>query len=219
MILSAIALAWLGYRKTYGAITAIFVSLLFCGNAYALEYHIHQNNSANFTAVLAVGVIENGDTDRLNSFLRRIHRKRNAAIYLASGGGNLYEGMRLGLYFRQNRIKTVVEGGYDCASACALAFLGGTDSRGYPWRSSSTNSRLGFHAFKGITGMSIDTDDVQKIVADILVYGRIVNAPVDLLIAGFSTPSHEIFWVPQQTICELGIKLWSNTENRFVCNK
>jgi hypothetical protein len=61
----------------------------------------------------------------LAAFLRSQTLRKNIAIYLASLGGNLYEGMELGLYFRQNRIKTVVEGGQDCASACALAFLGG----------------------------------------------------------------------------------------------
>ena len=86
--------------------------------------------------------------------------------YLASPGGNLYEGMKHGLLFRQHRIKTVVEGGSDCASACALAFLGGTDSEGRPWRSSSSNSRLGFHAFRGISERAINEDEVQRTAAD-----------------------------------------------------
>jgi len=191
---------------------------IYIHSAHSLEYRLHDNNKPNLRAILAVGDIEPGDTERLDKFLSRLPRPNNSAIYLASSGGNLYEGIRLGLYFRQSLIKTVVEGGYDCASACALAFLGGTDNKGLPWRSSSTNSRLGFHAFKGITEMSISTDEVQKVVADILRYGKLVNAPIDLLIAGFSTPSRDIFWVSQQDICTLGIKLWSNTEHRFVCN-
>ena len=138
--------------------------------------------------------------------------------YLASPGGNLYEGMKLGLFFRQHRIKTVVEGGSDCASACALAFLGGTDSEGRPWRSSSSNSRLGFHAFRGISERAINEDEVQRTAADRLRYGKAVNAPIDLLIAGFSTPSRDIFWVSQTDICALGIRLWSNDTSKFVCN-
>ena len=126
--------------------------------------------------------------------------------------------MKLGLYFRQNRIKTVVEGGYDCASACALAFLGGTDNNALPWRSSSTNSRLGFHAFRGIAEKAASTDEVQRIVADMLRYGKTVNAPIDLLIEKIATPSDDIFWVSQPDVCALGIKLWSNDTKRFVCN-
>jgi hypothetical protein len=200
------------------AVYLILASVMPIGHAYSFEYSFHANNKSTLTAILAIGVIEPGDTERLDRFLSAVPRKNNTAIYLASAGGNLYEGMKLGLYFRQNRIKTVVEGGHDCASACALAFLGGTDNKGMPWRSSSTNSRLGFHAFRAVTEMSISTDGVQKIVADILVYGKYVDAPIDLLIAGFSTPSQDIFWVSQEDICALGIKLWSNTSNQFVCN-
>src|SRR5262249_50051516 len=151
-------------------------------HANSLEYRVHANEKSTLTAILATGLIEPGDTERLDRFLSTAPRKNNTAIYLASVGGSLYEGMKLGLYFRQNRIKTVVEGGHDCASACALAFLGGTDTKGNPWRSSSTNSRLGFHAFRGITGVTYNTDQVQKTVAEILIYGKQVNAPIDLLI-------------------------------------
>ena len=101
----------------------------------ALEYQLHPNNKSMFTAVLATGVIELGDTQRLDTLLRTLPQTSNKAVYLASGGGNLYEGIKLGLYFHDKRIKTVVEGGRECASACALAFLGGTDSKGLPWRS------------------------------------------------------------------------------------
>jgi hypothetical protein len=51
-----------------------------------------------------------------------------------------------------------------------------------------------------------------------LRYGKAVNAPIDLLIAGFSTPSRDIFGVSQTDICALGIRLWSNDTSKFVCN-
>jgi hypothetical protein len=185
--------------------------------ALALDFSLHPNTTKNLTAVLATGEIKAGDVDRLPAFLRSRNLAPNIAIYLASPGGDLYEGMSLGLYFRQNKIKTVIEGGYDCASACALAFLGGTDNNGLPWRSSSTNSHLCFHAFRGSEGAP-STDDVQRVVADMLRYGKTVNAPIDLLIAGFYTPSNNIFCVSEADVCALGIKLWSNDTNRFVCN-
>ncbi len=181
---------------------------------------MHENDkSKTLTAILATGVVEQGDVERLQAFLRQQTLKKNIAVYLASPGGNLYEGMKLGVFFHRHRIRTVVEGGYDCASACALAFLGGTDNDGKPWRSSSTDSRLGFHAFRGISEKAIDADEVQSIVADMLRYGKTVNAPVDLLIAGFSTSSKDIFWVSHSDVCSLGIKLWSNDTDRFVCNQ
>lgn len=187
--------------------------------AHALTFRVHANSSTRLTAVLASGMIQEGDAKRLDQFLSGLPSRANTAVYLASPGGNLYEGMRLGLYFKSQRIKTVVEGGEDCASACAVAFLGGTDANGRPWRSSSDNSRLGFHAFRGIQEMSISTDQVQSIVADLLRFGKLVDAPIELLIAGFATPSAEMFWVSQSDVCALGIKLWSNTYKKFVCNQ
>jgi hypothetical protein len=188
--------------------------------SFALDYQIHPNNkSTTLTAIFASGRIVEGDTERLKLFLQPLPSTTNTAIYLASDGGNLMEGMRLGMLFREARIKTVIEGGRDCASACALAFLGGTDNAGKPWRSSSTNSRLGFHAFSHADPEDISMDEVQQIVAQILIYGKEVNAPVELLIAGFATPAEDMFVVSNADLCRLKIKLWSVETKKFVCRK
>jgi hypothetical protein len=201
------------------ALWLAILSVTYADNAAALNYSLHPNNkSKTLNAILATGIIEQGDTDRLAAFMRKLPPKEHFAVYLASDGGDLYEGMRLGRFFKQNRIETVIEGGHDCASACALAFLGGTGNDGHPWRSSSTNSRLGFHAFRGGSEPPLTEDQVQAAVADMLAYGKTVNAPIELLIAGFATPSNDVFWVPQPDICALGIKLWSVETHRFVCN-
>ena len=195
---------------------ATAIALGFVNPAWSLEFALHANSSSPaLNAVLATGTLVKGDVERLASLLATLPDKPHTAIYLASLGGDLYEGMRLGTYLRDRRIKSVVEGGADCASACAIAFLGGTDNQGEPWRSSSTNSRLGFHAF---TGTEVDADTVQRVVSDILTYGTYVDAPTELLIVNFATPSREIYWVPDQDLCRLGIRLWSVTTDRFVCN-
>jgi hypothetical protein len=129
----------------------------------------------------------------------------------------LAEGMRLGRFFKVAHIKAVVEGGQICASACALAFLGGTDNDGNPWRSSSTNSRLGFHEFSTPGAKMQNENDTQVIVSQVLQYGKEVSAPLDLLILNFATSSDDIYWLSQTEICSLGIKLWDTEANRFVC--
>lgn len=188
------------------------------GTATALDFTVHANSSRTLTAYLATGKVEMLDVERLDALLSKQPTRPNTAVYLSSPGGDLYEGMRLGMFFRERRIKTIVEGGGLCASACAIAFLGGSDREGQPWRSSSTDSRLGFHAFRAVSDGKLGSDDVQRIVADILRYGKRVNAPIELLIASFDTPSADVFWVSHRDICALGIKLWSNEEKRFVCN-
>lgn len=183
----------------------------------ALEFSLHQNDKQSLLAILAEGEVKAGDQERLQVFLSGQPQKQRVAIYLASPGGALYEGMRLGLFFRIYGIQTVVEGGRDCASACALAFLGGTDRAGAPWRSASDDSRLGFHSFSsGEDGLAYE-GDVQLVVADVLKYAKMVDAPLELMIMNFSTPSDQMYWLNDEEICSLGIKLWSNIEDRFLC--
>jgi hypothetical protein len=169
------------------------------------------------TAVLALGDVEAGDVKRLSRFLDTVERRKTVAIYLASPGGSLYEGIRLGLFFKNNNIKTVVEGGEICASACALAFLGGRDNLGRPWRSSSSTSLLGFHAFSSPDGDFQDANEAQQVVSHVLSYGREVDAPLEVLILNFATPSESMYWLSEQEICSLEIKLWDVKRDRFIC--
>lgn len=192
--------------------------LMFCSSAaLALDFSIHPNTSDRLSAILATGPIEAGDTDRFDAFLSRQPQRTRTAIYLASPGGSLYEGMRLGRYFTRNGVQTVVEGGQYCTSACALAFLGGRDRNGRVWRSSSDNSRLGFHAFSRPGSSMVDQNETQRIVSDVLSYAHDVDAPLELIIINFATPSNDIYWLTNLEVCGLDIRLWSNTLNRFLC--
>ncbi len=197
------------------------ISLMYIGislaatSVSALEFEVHQNNGEDLNAIMASGEILTGDLAILESIIESLPKKKNTAVYLKSPGGSLYEGMRIGLFFRSHGVKAVVEGGADCASACALAFLGGADRAGNSWRSSSTNSRLGFHAFS--SDGYIDPDEVQAIVADILTYAEMVDAPLYIIVRALETSSQEMYWLDNYEICALGVKLWSNTEEKFLC--
>lgn len=61
-------------------------------------------------------------------------------IYLNSGGGLLKDGFKLGYVFRKNSAYTIVTNKQTCASACALAFLGGRT------REINGDGKLIFHA-------------------------------------------------------------------------
>lgn len=199
-----------------GFIAVVIIAML--GQASALEFSIHPNAASMpaVTAIFAEGDIEEGDVERLSQFLSTVAIRKTTAIYLASPGGSLFEGMRLGRFFARQHIKTVVEGNRICASACALAFLGGRDNAGKAWRSSSSNSQLGFHAFSSADPMR-DESETQLVVSQVLDYGLEVEAPLELLILNFATPSSSIYWLSEDEICSLGIKLWDVTGNRFTC--
>jgi hypothetical protein len=63
-----------------------------------------------------------------------------ARVEFSSNGGSLLAGIRIGSLIRTKKFNTVVPDGAQCASACALAWLGGTR------RLIGENARVGFHA-------------------------------------------------------------------------
>lgn len=63
-----------------------------------------------------------------------------ATISFRSDGGDLLAGLSIGEAIRLKGFTTIVEGTFRCASACALAWLGGTR------RFMSPQARIGFHA-------------------------------------------------------------------------
>jgi hypothetical protein len=192
----------------------------------ALEFRRHNVDSPRLNAISARGKIVEGDTERLVQYIEELPNKANTAIYLASPGGNMIEGIKLGYLLQQMRIKTIVEGDPPnnfCYSACALAFLGGHDSTGGPWRSSTTNSHLGFHQFYCVNESGreskcvADVGDTQRFVAFLLEYGRQVRAPMEIFIAAISTPPTHVHEFTMSELCSLGIKVWDMQNNRFMC--
>ena len=117
-------------RGVLGAAIAGLAFAVLAQPAGALEISKHAKDSAETNAVQLKGKIEDGDTYELQVYIAGLAKKPNVVVYLNSAGGNLREGMRLGRFFFQNKIETVIESKTQCASACALAFLGGRDDAG-----------------------------------------------------------------------------------------
>src|ERR1700761_6882686 len=105
--------------------------------------------------VMASGEITHGDADKLVKFLHRnkmdvYNLDTDYEIWLSSPGGDLFEGMALGEAIRKSLYTTVVGSHSICASACALAFLGGAQravTRVGIGRVLEPGARLGFHGF------------------------------------------------------------------------
>lgn len=200
-------------------IFSILAGLLIFSKLNALEFSQHENDSRTLNAIMATGEIRYDDVEKLDRYLAYLPKKKHTVIYFNSPGGNLIGGIRLGRYFKNNRIKTVIQGDSICASACALAFLGGTDRDGNKWMSSTTTSHLGFHAFsKGDGTKYADSDLTQRVVAEILKYGYYVDAPMEIFIKQFSTPSDDMYWFSKNEELKLGIKVWDTVNNHFLDN-
>jgi hypothetical protein len=87
--------------------------------------------------VLIEGDIE---LDDVASFWGRVATLAKATIAFRSDGGSLLAGIRIGALIRESGFVTVVPDGARCASACAIAWLGGRQ------RLVGIGSKVGFHA-------------------------------------------------------------------------
>lgn len=102
----------------------------------------------NYTSIELNGPINKDTSFALKKILQQLPpciskdkgRRVVPTIYLNSGGGTLEDGYTIGILLRKEGASTVVTGKQVCASACAVAFLGGT------FRSVEHDGRLVFHA-------------------------------------------------------------------------
>src|SRR3974377_62611 len=73
-------------------------------------------------------------------FQQKVSTVPKAVVAFQSSGGNVVVALRMGKLIRLRNFTTVVPDDMRCASACALAWLGGTN------RLMGANARIGFHA-------------------------------------------------------------------------
>jgi hypothetical protein len=107
------------------------------GAAAALEFNVNQAGSQ--TIIIGTGPFVRGDADRLAALLRQT--RNPDAVVFRSPGGNALEGMAVGRTIRRAGVGTHLPRGYDCASACTYAFLGGRV------RTADEGARYGVHMF------------------------------------------------------------------------
>lgn len=87
--------------------------------------------------VKLTGTMESSDSQKLVDAIAGL---RKAIVSFSSEGGDLDAGLDIGKTIRLKNFTTIVPDGAECASACALAWLGGTT------RYMGRNARIGFHA-------------------------------------------------------------------------
>lgn len=96
---------------------------------------VHSANITHSTSQINLeGEIKSGDYEQLQ---RVIDRTGIKSISLNSSGGAAIEGYQIGYTIRKNMMSTVIKKGNKCLSACAIAYLGGTNKYNY--------GILGFH--------------------------------------------------------------------------
>jgi hypothetical protein len=205
------------------ALTALTLGA-FAQPAGALEISKHASDSAEVNAILLKGGVEDGDTFDLKVYISKLPKKPTVIVYLNSPGGNLREGMRLGRFFYENKIETAVETKTACASACALAFLGGRDEAGKAHRTKASNSGLGFHSFsRDFDNKSYSADDLKTVVQQtqyqvflVAEYLKSINADVDIVRLKLKAQANQMNYISNDEALSLNIRVWDDKRNQLV---
>jgi hypothetical protein len=137
----------------------VTAGLLWAGQAAAASFSMESRTSEGrrTSTIRMTGLIEAGDSGRLREILTDARRTPTAGGAphhivgeLSSLGGDVYEGLKIGYLFREFTVATLVRQGDSCLSACALAFLGGTEAilpKAIPDRAIEIGGEVGFHSF------------------------------------------------------------------------
>src|SRR5580700_10893516 len=112
------------------------VSLVAPHAATAANIDVRQAGAA-VPVVLVEGDLELGD---IEGFRNKVATLSKATVAFRSDGGSLLAGIRIGMLIRVKNFTTIVPDAAQCASACAVAWLGGAH------RFLGAGSKVGFHA-------------------------------------------------------------------------
>jgi len=212
-------------KTIFGAALAGLVFGAFAQPAGAIEISKHAKDSAEINAIQVKGVINDGDTFELQAYIASLPKKPHIVIFLSSPGGNLAEGMKLGRFFYDRKIETVIETKTFCASACALAFLGGRDDTGKPLRTKAANSGLGFHSFtrefdkdKSYTAddLKVVVQRTQSTVYVVADYLKTINTDMDVIRIMLKAQNSEMNFISNDDALTLNIRVFDEKRNAVV---
>ena len=207
---------------------AIAAASALAGGAAAATVHKIEAGRANVVTLLLQGPIATGDLKRVQAAVAKVPAGTSIAVILDSPGGNLGEGLMLGAYFHEARIATIAKGdGGICYSACALAFLGGRDSRtGAPMRLKMSGGKLGFHQFskRNFDPLKIytraDYDEqvamAQEVMRDIVRYLKLIGEDLSKLQLMLRASSNDMNIVSNEECLAQGFKVLEEDSGRLM---
>ncbi len=148
----------------------------------------------NKPLVMLRGEIEAGDKD---AFLQKIDGLSGAIVAFHSDGGNLTAGLQIGEAIRANNLTTLVPDNARCASACALAWLGGAQ------RLMGPRALVGFHAAYDRRTLEITSTGNALVGAYLNKMGLNDQAVIYIT----STPPKAMRWLTRADAEKLGIRV------------
>jgi len=148
------------------------------------------------TLIVVEGDLELGDIETFRVKTEGLPVNRTT-VEFRSKGGRLLAGIRVGAMIRSKKLVTIVPDGAQCASACALAWLGGTQ------RFLGESSRVGFHtAFIVRAGGAIESGPGNAILGAYL--NQLGLSEKAILYITHAAPT-SMQWMSMEEAAEYGI--------------
>lgn len=161
--------------------------------------------SAQVLVLPSIGTVAritiSGDLDFSDAldFLRKTDQVKEAAVFFHSPGGNAAAGILIGRAIREKGFLTIVSSSKTCASACALAWLGGAQ------RFMGEGARVGFHkAYVVRGGKPRRSEQANAAIAQYLSELDLSPQAVDYVTAA---PPERMFWLTPTTARAVGIDI------------
>jgi hypothetical protein len=120
----------------------------------------------------------------------------SAFVAFSSDGGSLVAGLRIGEAIRRKGFSTIVPDGRRCASACALAWLGGVE------RFIGTSGKISFH-----TAYDPASDESGVGTAGVDAYLSKIGLPYEAVIYITQAASNEMTWLNMSDTAQRGIRV------------
>lgn len=145
--------------------------------------------------IVLEGEIFPGDADRFDQLSRDVEL---AGVLLKSPGGSLLDGIDIGRRIRELGYSTGVAPNTACASACALAWLGGK------YRFMDPSALVGFHAAYSTKNGVIEESAVGNALVG--AYLRDIGLDLDAIIFATQAAPEEISWLTPRAAQLYGIQ-------------
>lgn len=161
--------------------------------AHAAEI-LHNEETPGGGVIFIFGELKPGDEKTFNLIAQKYNR---AAVLLRSPGGHLLTGLEIGRTIRMRNFGTGVAPKTMCASACALAWLGGTK------RYMDDASRLGFHVAYTESGGIVRESGLANAVVG--AYATQLGLPMSAVIYISSAGPSDMRWLTVADARRFGI--------------
>ena len=167
-------------------------------SAFSLQYKLIPLEGTS-VAITFTGYIVPGDFDRFRAFIDTIPSNANLqAIFLDSGGGNLFEASKLAELFNNTQPLVIVASGSQCTSACFLMFAAAGR------RAVAPDGLIGVHSASDDGHEDINSMAATTLFArDASRYG----VPASIIGKMVQTESNRVTWLDPSDLAAMNVQI------------